>query len=93
MGMSGRFVSAGSNSVTEHFVPGVRNTPLIEVSDYRLLRLIDGVKDAINIKRRWVEEHAFPDSDNRYCDIVYEELVKLKHRLRNLNTEKERRGL
>ena len=86
--MSKKFRDGIENTVTSEYI-GEKS--LIEISDFRLQKLITGVTQAITSKTEFVDSHTFPDKGNRYLDKLRDQLQKLRERLVELETEQERR--
>jgi hypothetical protein len=89
MAMSSKFKAGVQNTV---YTTGVGEQSLIDVSDFRLQRLISGVEDAIAHKKAFLDNHKFPPAGVRYLVTQMDELSRLETRLQDLNMEKARRG-
>lgn len=88
MPMSARFHQGAQESVSSRFIG---DKSLIEISDSRLMSLIDGVKKSIDYKELFLKSKRFPEG-SRHLEEVQAIIDGLYERLGVLNAEKDRRS-
>ena len=91
MGLSKRYQDSLVNSVTSN-VYGVQS--LANISDERVMQLIEGTKEAILGHTKFLCNHDFDSvKGDKYRDNIQCQVAKLQKRLKEFETERVRRGL